>query len=101
MQHRKIPLDMVKNLLRSNEVRADRNELEANRWPGPDNMVRIANAVHGKAPFVLFRNGKRFDIKYNADNVRLKPSTGEFIPMGFFSYKNLTEVRDATKIGAV
>jgi hypothetical protein len=37
----------------------------------------------------------RFDIKYNEDNVRVKPSTGGFVPMGYFSFKTL---RDAEAV---
>ncbi len=101
MPNKPIDVSMAKSLLRASEVRLDRSELESNRWPGPANMLRLANAVHEKLSVVVFSHGKSFKITYNDDNVKLKPSTGGFVPMGFFSYKQLSEVRAANQIGAV
>jgi hypothetical protein len=90
-QHKVLSKDMAKNLLRQSANRQD----EPKHWPGEENMIRLANAVKSDSPYVVFRNGVRFDLKYNDDNVRVKPSTGGFVPMGYFSFKTL---RDAEAV---
>lgn len=92
MTSTKLSMATIRNLLK--EKVKDKDPLMVTykeRWPGDLNMVKIAKAAKRGADFVLFRDGSRFSIKYNDDNVLLKPSNGEFAPMGFFSRKQLKE----------
>ena len=88
----------VKNLLNDNKG-VNRNQVEPQRWPGDANLLRLAKAFTSRSPFVVFGNGTRFKIKYDAKraNVLIKPSTGEFAPMGYFSYKQLEDTANAAK----
>ncbi len=91
----------IKNLLNDNK-NVNRNVVEPQRWPGDANMLKLAAAVERRANFVLFTNGTRFSIKYNdaKENLLIKPSTGGFVPMGYFSYKQLQEAVAADAINS-
>lgn len=72
------------------------------KWPGPDNLKELAQAVHDKRPFVTFTVAdgwrQRFRIRYVKFNkngggtVFVKPDSTAFIPCGYFSMKELKAV---------
>jgi len=94
MTDKVLGMDMIRNLLHS-KTKGPKPETEKwhNKWPGPENMEKLAKAVAAKAQIVLFTNGDRFDIYYDLDDeaVLIKPSTGDFIPMGWFNYSKLRD----------
>jgi len=71
----------------------------ANKWPGHNNMIRLAKAVESKAPQVVLTDGMKYDIAYNKENVHIKPSTGQLVPRGYIAYYKLREALAEEKTG--
>jgi len=86
-----LSMDTIIKLVRQDEA-ATMPSAYKERWPGEVNLLKLANAVERSADFVLFTNGTRFRITYYETNVRVNPSTG-FVPMGWFSKKQLKEAK--------
>lgn len=91
---RKLSADTIRKLLKSDG--GEKEEMSTaykERWPGDNNLVKLAKAVDKDAEFVVFRNGSRFTITYlDTDLIRINPSVG-FAPMGFFTRKSLQEAK--------
>lgn len=90
------PLDpeKVKELLkiqRNKEISSETIQEKIAKWPGTENLKRLAKAVGGRAPKVVFVNGDTFTIRYESNfaSVFIKPADGNFVPCGYFSYEAL------------
>lgn len=92
--------DTISKLLREQESKKkDTDPLGSSykeRWPGEANLIKIAKAVKRNADYVLFRDGTRFQIKYDTyskDVILIRPESG-FVPMGYFSRRTLKEAEE-------
>lgn len=92
--------DTISKLLREQEPKKkDTDPLGSSykeRWPGEANLIKIAKAVKRNSNYVLFRDGTRFQVKYDTyreDVVLVKPESG-FVPMGYFSRQTLREAEE-------
>jgi hypothetical protein len=94
----RIGMDLIKKLLKSTEPRVSIvQQDDKTRWPGLDNTLKLAESVDQQMDYVMFGN-QRFAIKYYSSALLVKPSTGGFIPMGWFSYQQLKDAQKSAKV---
>lgn len=90
---KKLSMADIKSLIKTTEKRDMDNPLfkmYKERWPGDENLVKIANALKRGSDYVVFANGDRFNVKrINSETVLIKPDFPKFAPMGFFSRDSL------------
>lgn len=95
-----IGIDLIKKLLKSTEPKVSIvQQDDKTRWPGKENTLKLAEAVDAQQDYVMFGN-RRFDITYHleTETVLVKPSTGGFIPMGWFSYHQLKDAQRQARV---
>jgi len=91
-------MDLIKKLLKSTEPKVSILATDDRaRWPGEANILKLAEQVDNKKSFVVFGN-KRFCIKYYDKAVLVKPTTGGFVPMGWFGYQQLQDAQKSAKV---
>lgn len=93
-----IGMDLIKKLLKSTEPKVSIvQQDDKTRWPGIDNTLKLAQSVDLRKEYIMFGN-KRFSIIYHDEAILIKPSTGGFIPMGWFSYQQLKDAQKSAKV---